>query len=1478
MSSADRREAIEKSAHWLHTKPRQYGFAVLAVLVATALRLGLGALIPFHAPYILFYPAVVLVAMLAGFWPGIVATLLATILGSYFFLEPDKSFQFRGAESIVGPMLFSVIGLFLTFLASSRQRTEQALSESEADLNRAQAVAHIGSWRHDVGKNTLVLSDEACRIMGVPLRASVTPDEMLRKLPPEQRESIRSNWVEVLDRGEYDAEERVLVGGCTRWVRIRASVQRDPHGRPLAAIGTVQDITDRKQAEERLQEYARVVEGLEEMIVVVDRDYRYVIANRAFLNYRGMKREQVIGRRASEILNPGVFETIIKEKLDECFRGKVVEYEMRYKYPVLGERDLLISYFPIEGSEGVERVASVFQDITERKQARTLLERKELLFRTLVESAPIAMVVSVGEGQSAEFYNPKFTELFGYTRDEVPDVDHWWALAYPNGEYRRQISELWNKEVQAAIARKGETAPIAARVRCKDGSERDVEFKLVCAGEKNLVFGTDVTEIKRSERALKLFRTLIDHSNDAVEVVDPETLRFLDINEKACKDLGYTREELLGMTVFDIDLDADKACHAATLEELRHSGCFVKEAVHRRKDGSTFPVETSMNYVELDHSYIVVVARDISDRKRAEAALRSSEQRYRTLFEKTVAGVGILSMEGQLIDCNDAWARMFGYSDARECRGRQITESYPDPAEREVLLGELKRAGAFFNRELQLQRRDGMRFWISLNSVLLTEGGNPPQIQSTIVDITARKQAEEKLLRREEDYRAFVAQSSEGIFRQDLDAPVAIDLPEDELIHHILHDSYLAECNEAIARMYGVTVEDFLGKRMTETLDPNDPRNIELAREYVRSGFRVLERESHEVDMQGNPKVFRNSLIGIVENGKLTRTWGIQRDVTEQVKLEESRVEAEKALRKSEEHFRILVEQASDGIFISDSQGRYTDVNSAGAEMLGHARDEILQLSIPDIVIAADAERVGPEVARFEGGAVIRSEWTFRRKDGSVFPGEVSGKQLPDGRLQAILRDLTERKRAEEVLRQSEERFRVALKDSPIAVFSQDRDLRYTWIYNFSHLSLNDVIGKTDDEIVGPDKARRLKELKQQVLKTGVGAREEIVIPYKGAVQAYDITLEPLFDSERNIVGVTGAAMDIARLRELADGLREAKDKLVQEKLYLEGEIAAHLGFEEIVGQSAALAEVLKKARIVAPTDSTVLLLGETGTGKELVARAVHRLSGRREKNFIKLNCAAVPSGLLESELFGHEKGAFTGAVSQKVGRIELADKGTLFLDEIGELPPELQPKLLRVLQDREFERLGGVHTLRVDVRIISATNRDLQKDVANKRFREDLFYRLNVFPILLPALRERRSDIPVLVRHFVRKHAGRMGKSIENIPSETMAVLQNWNWPGNIRELENMIERMVILTKGQVLAAPPVELDVPQELADDNLTEMEREHIIRVLRETNGVFSGVDGAASRLGIKRTTLQSMIKRLGIEAQDYRRRTGTLGRE
>jgi len=340
--------------------------------------------------------------------------------------------------------------------------------------------------------------------------------------------------------------------------------------------------------------------------------------------------------------------------------------------------------------------------------------------------------------------------------------------------------------------------------------------------------------------------------------------------------------------------------------------------------------------------------------------------------------------------------------------------------------------------------------------------------------------------------------------------------------------------------------------------------------------------------------------------------------------------------------------------------------------------------------------------------------------------------------------------------------------------------------------------------------------------------------------------------------------------------------ELDEETLDLRDEVLSTSMFEDIVGKSEAVRRVLSEIEMVAPADSTVLLYGETGTGKELIARAVHNLSSRKSNAFVKLNCAAIPTGLLESELFGHEKGAFTGAISQRVGRFELAHRGTIFLDEIGEIPLELQPKLLRVLQEREFERLGSTRTLRTDARLIAATNRDLKAMVEERKFRTDLYYRLNVFPIRAPSLRERREDIPLLVRHFVQQFSQRNNREINSIPSETMEALVRYHWPGNIRELQNVIERAVIISKSPVLnvAVGELEFQTPREAAP-NLTQPEREdlsqqehlhhilektertQILRALEACNGLITGLNGAATRLGIKRSTLQVRMKKLGI---------------
>jgi PAS domain S-box-containing protein len=1269
---------------------------------------------------------------------------------------------------------------------------------------------------------------------------------------------------------------------------------------------------------------------------------------------------------------------------------------------------------------------------------RALVEDKDW-YRDLVEHSQDLLCVHDLEGRFLSV-NPVPARLLGYSVDEILRTP---MREFVDPQFRAQF-DVYLREIE----RRGKARGLLA-VMTRSGEQRIWEYHNTLRSEgvaKPIVRGMahDVTERVRTEKALratnaklqktahereqtlhelKLFRTLLDQSNDAIKVIELETLRFLDVNERSYLELGYSREELLSLTVFDIDPNSHDGI-ARVQQQLRESGFAIMETVHRRKDGTTFPVEVNLRRVELDREYVVSISRDITERKQAQDALRRSE----------------------------------------------------------------------------------------------------------------------------ENYRMFVAQSSEGIFRQDLDAPIPVDLPEDDLVHHILYDSYMGECNDAIVKMYGLnSAQEFAGRRLTETLDPNDAHNIELTRDFIRSGFRLLERESHEVDMQGNPKVFLNSMIGIVEEGKLVRTWGIQRDVTEKVKLEEERKRAEETLRQREEAQKLILDHLSVGVILaSGSEQKAIYHNPRFLELFGYSLEQFTNVSewwplaYPDpayrewvsaewnrrvseaaktqgeiepmevtvtchdgtkkyvrvtakfigglnfvsfidlterkraeealresgarertraeeletvleavpvaVCIAHDAGclrmtgnraaheqmRVAagksfsksgppeeqPTVRLLQGGVEIPADLlpmqqaaatgkpvygrplTLVFEDGSeretlstavplldeagkprgavgasidvtelkqaekalreselrfrtvyerspvgialvdsssgrfvqvnpkfceivgrreeVLLGidvrsithaddigqtseilrqldeeKLTGREIdkrylrPDGsvrwvRIQVVplwkkgetrrwqmglVEDITEHKLAEEALRQSEERFRVALKHSPIAVFNQDRDLRYTWMYNPQlPWPASDAVGKTVGEIFDPEEAARITEIRRRVLESGVGVRDEIHFAVGGRKRYLDTTIEPVVDATGAVIGLTGANMDVTELRETEEALREAKKRLTEEKLYLEQEIDTELGFGDIIGQSKALEAVMEKVGKVAASDATVLLLGETGTGKELVARAIHWLSRRNGNTFIKLNCAAIPTGLLESELFGHEKGAFTGAVSRKIGRLELADKGTLFLDEIGEISPALQPKLLRVLQDQEFERLGGTKTLKVDFRLIAATNRDLAAAVRENEFRSDLYYRLNVFPVRIPPLRERRDDIRLLVEHFVQTFARRMNKSITSIPKRTMEAMIRWEWPGNVRELENFIERSVILTQGSVLVAPLSELrpiTLEEKSADETLEAAEREHILRALRESHGQIGGLRGAAMRLGLKRTTLQSKLKHLGI---------------
>jgi PAS domain S-box-containing protein len=648
-----------------------------------------------------------------------------------------------------------------------------------------------------------------------------------------------------------------------------------------------------------------------------------------------------------------------------------------------------------------------------------------------------------------------------------------------------------------------------------------------------------------------------------------------------------------------------------------------------------------------------------------------------------------------------------------------------------------------------------------------------------------------------------------------------------------------------------------------------------------------------------------------------TATVSFIRDATEQRAAQE-------ALRLNDVRMRSIVENIGDhAIFLLDLDGHVITWNAGGERVKGYKAEEVLGLHYSRFFTQEDIDRAHPAELLRQAASKGRFEeegWRVR-KDGSRFwancvltsirdaEGKVSG-------FANIARDVTDRKQAQESMIAELSGLLLAHVDIRKLLGAFSSSIRPMVPHDAATIALFDEsLGKLrvqflttdgkdesshDEVLLDPDAspAGRAFRTRQPVILNRIDrwpfAKESV--KHLTLIGMQSGIWVPLIHRERTLGSMTVAnrrenaytQRDAEMLLQVASQvamavnnalafkqIAELRERLDQEKQYLEDEINLDHRFEDIVGESTGLRNVLRHIETVAPTDATVLIQGETGTGKELLARAVHRLSPRHERTFIKLNCAAIPAGLIESELFGHEKGAFTGAIARKIGRLELAHEGTLFLDEIGELPLELQPKLLRALQEREIERVGGTRPIPINVRLVAATNRDLAKMVAEKQFRSDLFYRLKVFPVFAPPLRERAADIPVLVRHFIERHSRRMGKTIESIPPEAMAALVAWKWPGNIRELENFLERAVILSRGPVLHVPLAELELMEEEDEDEASEInptlqaaERDHILRALREAKGMIGSPTGAAARLGLKRTTLNSKIKKLGIERRDY----------
>jgi formate hydrogenlyase transcriptional activator len=836
------------------------------------------------------------------------------------------------------------------------------------------------------------------------------------------------------------------------------------------------------------------------------------------------------------------------------------------------------------------------------------------------------------------------------------------------------------------------------------------------------------------------------------------------------------------------------------------------------------------------------IVREITERKAIEEELVENRSQLKGVIDSAMDAIVTIDARRRVVMFNRAAEQMFGCPRA-ELIGKPIDRFVTQP-----LMGT---EGAQFGF-----RSSGERFPIDA-SVSHTHINGQSLTTLILRDVTERKRAEEALRQSEEHFsKAFRANPQ----------PMSLT---------VLADGRYVDVNESFVTMSGYTREEVIGKTSLELRIWETPeRRAEFIRELMDTGS-VRNVETRFRRKTGEMRVLLSSSELLEIQGELCLIVASS-DVTE-------RVAAQMALRESEDRFRTLADSSPVLIWVTDLDG-CVFVNRSYLEFVGRSMDQVLRMDWATAVHPEDVTRyIGTYTDAFAKQTAFEAIFRFRRADGEYrwFKSIGLPRFTSDGTLMGYVGsslDITDLKNVEEALRESEARFRYMADNAPVMIWVSGADKKSTyfnknWLEFTGHSLEEEINDGWENGLHSDDHSRCV-----QTFDSAFAKREAFRIEYKmrRADGVYRWILDcgaPRFSSDGGFLGFIGSSIDITERKEAEQALvkahhelNELKNELEAENIYLQAKLHQGQPVGEIVGQSEAIKYVHFKIGQVAPTDTTVLITGETGTGKELVARAIHNASKRSGQQLIKVNCAALSPTLIESELFGHEKGAFTGAAARKVGRFELADGGTIFLDEIGELPLELQVKLLRVIQEGEIERVGGTKTLTIDVRIIAATNRDLKAEVDKGTFRQDLWYRLNVFPITVPPLTQRRDDIPFLVEHFVEKSATKFNKTIKSVSTKTMQRLQAHSWPGNIRELANVIERSVIHSQGDVLQVAD-RFDEPTNgngKSAQSLETVERDYIIRTLENTGWRIEGPQGAAKVLGLNPSTLRTRMAKLQIQ--------------
>jgi formate hydrogenlyase transcriptional activator len=966
-----------------------------------------------------------------------------------------------------------------------------------------------------------------------------------------------------------------------------------------------------------------------------------------------------------------------------------------------------------------------------------------------------------------------------------------------------------------------------------------------------------VISLDMLNRQTALLDGLFARVPEAIVLLDTDE-RILQVNPEFTRLFGYAQEEACGHLINELVVPEELLAEAEDSARggLRREKLNV-EAVRKRKDGTRIHVSIGSGPVSVAGSQIAeyVIYRDITERKRAEQRLQESEAYLEEAQRLSQTGSWAWSpAAGDIRYWSETCYRVLGFDPAGPLPRFEefFHRIHPDDqAATSELFEQSIRDKTDFELDYRIVHPEkGIRDIHAVGHAVLDGSGSLGEFVGTVIDVTERKRAEQELRQREADLRT---KNDRLKLLLNVTSQITSNLNLRELLRAV--SSSIREVMHCDA-VFVSLVDSASGKPRLYVLDFPHGKGLikeEIVYTISAAGKRVLETLKPSVVDLSDPAAVPPEIYDRVVAEGLKSACLI-------LLVNRGRVLGGLVIaRKTEASFT-----PDDLEFLAQVSGQIAIAveNALAFQEVSGLRDRLqLLLNLTTkITSTLDLREVLRAVA-----ANVRE----------LIHADAATVSLPDA---------------------TSGKFRLFAVDFPHGRGAIKEELLYT------PGAASRKAADTMKPVVGY--AQELDERESSEVRdiaAAEGMKAFCLIPlvtrgrFLGILSILRTTETPFTPQDVDLLTQASGQIAIAVENALAyHEISELKNKLSQEKLYLEEEIRSEWGFEQIIGNSGVLKHVLQMVETVAQSDSTVLLLGETGTGKELIARAIHDRSRRKERTFVKLNCAAIPTGLLESELFGHEKGAFTGAITQKAGRLELADQGTLFLDEVGDISIEIQPKLLRVLQEREFERLGSTHTRKVNVRLVAATNRDLEKMTAEREFRSDLFYRLNVFPIRIPPLRHRKEDIPLLVRYFVQKFANQMQKKIEAVPTAVMKSLTAWDWPGNIRELENFIERGVILTRGKSLEAPLGELrklhvDEPVQAQQstgqediarivketisalnigDERARKQRDDIVRALTESKGRVGGPDGAAARLGINRTTLLSRMKKFGINPQLY----------